>query len=69
MHRERLARTPEVFGSDVLTRLRRGAAVTGAAVRLRPPGQRIWRRRVLEALEGRDLLLSPACPIPGAEDR
>jgi aspartyl-tRNA(Asn)/glutamyl-tRNA(Gln) amidotransferase subunit A len=64
VHRERLARTPEVFGPDVLTRLRRGAAVTGPQYARDRQRQRIWRRRVLEALEGRDLLLAPACPIP-----
>ncbi len=63
VHRERLARTPEVFGSDVLTRLRRGAAVTGPQYAWARQRQRIWRRRVLEALAGRDVLLSPACPI------
>jgi aspartyl-tRNA(Asn)/glutamyl-tRNA(Gln) amidotransferase subunit A len=64
VHRERLAGTPEVFGPDVLTRLRRGAAVTGPRYAWDRQRQRIWRRRVLEALEGRDLLLAPACPIP-----
>jgi aspartyl-tRNA(Asn)/glutamyl-tRNA(Gln) amidotransferase subunit A len=64
VHRERLARTPEVFGPDVLTRLRRGAAVTGPQYARDRQRQRIWRRRVLEALEGRDLLLAPGCPIP-----
>jgi aspartyl-tRNA(Asn)/glutamyl-tRNA(Gln) amidotransferase subunit A len=64
VHRERIARTPEVFGPDVLARLRRGAAVTGPQYAWDRQRQRIWRRRVLEALQGRDLLLAPACPIP-----
>jgi aspartyl-tRNA(Asn)/glutamyl-tRNA(Gln) amidotransferase subunit A len=53
-----------VFGPDVLTRLRRGAAVSGPEYAWGRQRQRMWRRRVLEALEGRDLLLAPACPIP-----
>jgi aspartyl-tRNA(Asn)/glutamyl-tRNA(Gln) amidotransferase subunit A len=64
VHRERLANTPEVFAPDVLARLRRGAAVTGPQYAYTRQRQRIWRRRVLEALEGRDLLLAPAAPIP-----
>ncbi len=63
VHRERLARTPEMFAPDVLTRLRRGAAVTGPRYARGRQWQRSWRRRVLEALAGRDLLLAPACPI------
>jgi len=64
VHRERLAQAPEVFAPDVLARLRRGAALTGAQYAWGRQQQRIWRRRVLEALEGRDLLLVPAAPIP-----
>jgi aspartyl-tRNA(Asn)/glutamyl-tRNA(Gln) amidotransferase subunit A len=64
VHLERLAQTPEGFAPDVLARLRRGAAVTGAQYAWGRQQQRIWRRRVLEALEGRDLLLVPAAPIP-----
>lgn len=64
VHRERLAHTPEVFAPDVLARLQRGAAVTGPRYAHNRQRQRIWRRRVLEALEGRDLLLAPASPIP-----
>jgi aspartyl-tRNA(Asn)/glutamyl-tRNA(Gln) amidotransferase subunit A len=64
VHRERLASTPEMFAADVLARLRRGAAVTGPQYAWDRQRQRTWRRRVLEALEGRDLLLAPASPIP-----
>jgi aspartyl-tRNA(Asn)/glutamyl-tRNA(Gln) amidotransferase subunit A len=64
VHRERMARTPEAFAPDVLARLRRGAAVTGPQYAWGRQRQRVWSRRVLEALEGRDLLLVPACPIP-----
>jgi aspartyl-tRNA(Asn)/glutamyl-tRNA(Gln) amidotransferase subunit A len=63
-HRERLAESPEIFGPDVLTRLRRGASLTAPRYGWGRQRQRIWLRRVLEALEGRDLLLAPACGIP-----
>lgn len=64
VHRERLAQTPEVFAPDVLARLRRGESVSGAQYGWGRQRQRIWCRRVLEALQGRDLLLAPAAPIP-----
>ena len=63
-HAERLAESPEIFAPDVVTRLRRGAAVTGPRYAEGRQRQRAWRRSVLEALDGRDLLLSPACGRP-----
>lgn len=63
-HRERLQEHPEIFAPDVLTRLRRGAAVTGPRYACGRQQQRLWRRRVLETLEGRDVLLTAGCPIP-----
>lgn len=63
-HRERLRERPEIFGPDVVRRLRRGAAVTGPRYGYGRQQQRLWRRRVLEMLDGRDLLLAPTCPIP-----
>ncbi len=63
-HRERLEQTPEIFGDDVLTRLRRGAAITGPRYGWGRQRQRAWRRRVLDALGGRDLLLVGGCGIP-----
>lgn len=63
-HRDRLEQSPEIFGPDVVTRLRRGAAVTGPRYGWDRQQQRAWRRRVLEALKDRDLLLAPGCGIP-----
>jgi aspartyl-tRNA(Asn)/glutamyl-tRNA(Gln) amidotransferase subunit A len=63
-HRDRLEQAPEVFGPDVVTRLRRGAAITGPRYGWGRQQQRAWRRRVLQALAGRDLLLVPGCGIP-----
>lgn len=63
-HRERLEQQPEMFAPDVLTRLRRGASITGPQYARGRQQQRVWRRRVLEALEGRDMLLTAGCPVP-----
>jgi aspartyl-tRNA(Asn)/glutamyl-tRNA(Gln) amidotransferase subunit A len=63
-HRTRLQESPEIFAPDVLSRLRRGAAITGGRYGYGRQQQRVWRRRVLETLRGRDLLLAPACGIP-----
>ena len=63
-HRERLNEDPDMFAPDVRTRLERGAAIGGPRYGGARQRQRIWRRRVLETLAGRDLLLAPACGIP-----
>ena len=63
-HAQRLAECPEIFAPDVVTRLRRGAAITGPGYAEGRQRQRAWRRSVLEALDGRDLLLSPSCGRP-----
>jgi aspartyl-tRNA(Asn)/glutamyl-tRNA(Gln) amidotransferase subunit A len=60
VHRERLRDCPEIFAPDVLARLRRGEAVTGPHYGRGRQWQRAWRRRVLGALEGCDVLLLPA---------
>jgi aspartyl-tRNA(Asn)/glutamyl-tRNA(Gln) amidotransferase subunit A len=63
-HRERLERSPELFGPDVLVRLRRGAAISGPRYGYGRQRQRVWRRRVVEALAGRDVLLVAGTPMP-----
>lgn len=63
-HRERMADTPEVFAPDVQARLRRGEAVTGPHYARGRHEQRRWRRTLLGAMDGLDLLLAPAVPIP-----
>jgi aspartyl-tRNA(Asn)/glutamyl-tRNA(Gln) amidotransferase subunit A len=63
-HRDRMRETPEIFAPDVRTRLERGAAVTGPSYGYGRQQQRAWRRRVLQALDGRDILLAPACGVP-----
>lgn len=63
-HSERLAERPDGFAPDVLARLRRGEALSGPAHARGRHEQRIWTKRLLGALEGLDLLLAPAAPIP-----
>jgi len=61
-HGDRLATSPEVFAPDVLKRLRRGQAVGGPHYARGRQAQRAWRRRILGAMDGYDLLLAPAVP-------
>ena len=63
-HERRLAENPDGFAPDVLARLRRGQGVTGPQYGAGRQAQRQWRRQVLEALTGRDLLLAPGVPFP-----
>ncbi len=63
-HRRRLEEQPEIFAPDVVPRLRRGAAISARQYGYGRQQQRIWRRRVLDALADRDLLLCAGCPIP-----
>jgi aspartyl-tRNA(Asn)/glutamyl-tRNA(Gln) amidotransferase subunit A len=63
-HRERLEQRPDIFGPDVVTRLRRGAEISGPRYGDGRQRQRVWHRRVVEALEGHDMLLLPGAAIP-----
>lgn len=63
-HRDRLREHPEMFAPDVRTRLQRGERITGPRYGYARQQQRAWRRRVLQALDGHDLLLAPACGLP-----
>lgn len=63
-HRKRLEQRPEMFGPDVLARLRRGATISGPRYGYGRQRQRVWRRRVLDALDARDLLLAPGAALP-----
>jgi aspartyl-tRNA(Asn)/glutamyl-tRNA(Gln) amidotransferase subunit A len=57
VHRERLRNCPEIFADDVLRRLHRGESISGAHYGRGREWQRAWRRRVLDALSGCDVLL------------
>lgn len=62
-HKERMTEQPEDFGPDVMTRLRRGAAVSGVQYALARQAQRRWQRYVEQIFERYDILLAPTCGI------
>jgi aspartyl-tRNA(Asn)/glutamyl-tRNA(Gln) amidotransferase subunit A len=71
LHRERVAKNPERFGSEVLRRLRSAETITGADYAEAREEGRHWRRQVDELFAGGiDLVLTPAASIPAplAED-
>lgn len=69
-HQSRMQEHPEDFGQDVLTRLQRGAAVTGVQYALARQEQRRWQRHIEQVFQRYDLLLAPTCGIaaPPIED-
>jgi aspartyl-tRNA(Asn)/glutamyl-tRNA(Gln) amidotransferase subunit A len=62
-HQQRMEERPEDFGQDVMTRLRRGAAVSGVQYALARQEQRRWQRYVEQVFDRYDLLLAPTCGI------
>jgi aspartyl-tRNA(Asn)/glutamyl-tRNA(Gln) amidotransferase subunit A len=60
-HQVRMAERPGDFGQDVMTRLRRGAAVTGVQYALARQEQRNWQRYLEQVFTRYDLLLAPTC--------
>jgi aspartyl-tRNA(Asn)/glutamyl-tRNA(Gln) amidotransferase subunit A len=63
-HQTRREEHPEDFGQDVMTRLQRGAAVTGVQYALAREAQRRWQRQLEQVFARYDLLLAPTCGIP-----
>ena len=63
VHEQRLRESPEIFAADVLTRLRRGASVSGSQYARARQDQRRWTRAVQQALGEVDVLLAPSTPI------
>lgn len=63
-HQARREERPEDFGQDVMTRLKRGAAVTGVQYALAREAQRRWQRQLEQVFVSYDLLLAPTCGIP-----
>lgn len=61
-HADRLRDDPEGFQPDVRLRLQQGAAVSGPQYAAGRHEQRRWRRRMLEVIGERGMLLAPACP-------
>jgi aspartyl-tRNA(Asn)/glutamyl-tRNA(Gln) amidotransferase subunit A len=62
-HHEQLRDQPDMFGTDVLERMQRGAAYTSTEYILARRRQAIWRRYLDEFFETYDVLLTPATPI------
>jgi aspartyl-tRNA(Asn)/glutamyl-tRNA(Gln) amidotransferase subunit A len=71
-HRQRLKSHPEDFGTDVLQRLRAGAANTSEEYILARRTQRLMRFQFEKFFESYDILLTPAtpftAPLRGSED-
>jgi aspartyl-tRNA(Asn)/glutamyl-tRNA(Gln) amidotransferase subunit A len=63
-HRERLMKSPDLFGSDVLQRLQAGAALSSSDYALARRTQVEARRRFELLFDEFDLLLLPTTPIP-----
>jgi len=63
VHAARLASHPEQYATDVLQRLRVGAAVTGSDYALARHVGRAWRRELDELFERYDVLVGPACGV------
>jgi aspartyl-tRNA(Asn)/glutamyl-tRNA(Gln) amidotransferase subunit A len=61
-HRERLERSPQGFGADVLVRLRRGAAYTSGEYVQARRTQSILRRRFQRWFADYHVLLTPTVP-------
>ncbi len=62
-HLARRAERPQDFGQDVMTRLNRGAAVTGVQYALARQAQREWQRKMEDLFTRYDILLAPTCGI------
>ncbi|MCA1554946.1 MAG: amidase, partial [Chloroflexi bacterium] len=62
-HRERMHAKPDDFGSDVLARLRTGAAYTSSEYILARKAQSLLRRAFDQFFRDYDLLLTPTTPL------
>jgi aspartyl-tRNA(Asn)/glutamyl-tRNA(Gln) amidotransferase subunit A len=62
-HKTRMEEKPEDFGQDVMTRLRRGASISGVQYALARQEQRRWQRYIEQIFDRYDLLLAPTCGI------
>ena len=60
-HQSRMEERPEDFGQDVMTRLRRGAAISGVQYALARQEQRRWQRYMEHVFNRYDMLLAPTC--------
>lgn len=69
LHRERAADHPELFGAEVLKRLRSAESISGADYAEAREAGRAWRRQIKVLFEGIDLVLTPitSTAAPGAD--
>ncbi|MFQ5796129.1 MAG: amidase [Candidatus Bipolaricaulia bacterium] len=63
-HEDDLKRRADEFGSDLLTRLRRGRETEGIAYARARRAQMLWRRSLEGLLSGGAVLATPTTPIP-----
>lgn len=63
LHRERIATHPELFGAEVLKRLRSADSISGADYAEAREAARAWRRQVKILFEGIDVVLTPVTSI------
>lgn len=63
VHAERLTHQPEVFGADVLARMRVGQAVTGPEYAAGMRFKERWLRQLERTFTEVDVVLTPTCPV------
>jgi aspartyl-tRNA(Asn)/glutamyl-tRNA(Gln) amidotransferase subunit A len=63
VHAERLDKQPELFGADVLARLRVGQAVTGPEYAAGMRFRERWLRQLEHSFTEVDVILTPTCPL------
>jgi aspartyl-tRNA(Asn)/glutamyl-tRNA(Gln) amidotransferase subunit A len=63
VHRELFAEHPDEYGADVRTKIEKCLRVTDGEYEAGLRSREEYRERALEALEGFDLLLTPAMPV------
>ena len=63
VHARRLAEQPEVFGADVLDRMRHGQAVTGPQYAASMRFKERWLRVLDDVFRQVDVVLTPTCPV------
>ncbi|MCD9155068.1 amidase [Aeromicrobium duanguangcaii] len=61
-HAERMRTQPELYGSQVLDRLRLGEGVDARTMSAAQTWRRAWQRRVENVLDGVDVIVTPAMP-------
>jgi aspartyl-tRNA(Asn)/glutamyl-tRNA(Gln) amidotransferase subunit A len=63
VHAQRLDEHPDVFGADVLDRMRHGQAVTGRVYAEAMRFKERWLRQLEHTFDRVDVILTPTCPV------